>query len=241
LRAGLEELQRVFGLAGPPRRIEGFDISHVQGSHTVASMVVMLDGRLSPQEYRHYRIKTVKGVDDFASMREVVGRRYRRVLDEGLPLPDLIMIDGGKGQLGAALTALRGLGLERVAAFGLAKRLEEFFVPGREASIRLDERSAGRLMVQRLRDEAHRFAITYHRRLRSKAISLSELDEVPGVGPALKKRLLSVFGGLQGLKNAPLSGLEAVKGVNPGLAARIHEHLHGLEQPSPVKDDGLPG
>jgi excinuclease ABC subunit C len=241
LRAGLEELQRVFGLAGPPRRIEGFDISHVQGSHTVASMVVMLDGRLSPQEYRHYRIKTVKGVDDFASMREVVGRRYRRVLDEGLPLPDLIMIDGGKGQLGAALTALRGLGLERVAAFGLAKRLEEFFVPGREASIRLDERSAGRLMVQRLRDEAHRFAITYHRRLRSKAISLSELDEVPGVGPALKKRLLSVFGGLQGLKNAPLSGLEAVKGVNPGLAARIHEHLQGLEQPSPAKDDGLPG
>jgi excinuclease ABC subunit C len=228
LQSGLEELKQVFGLPGPPRRIEGFDISHVQGSHTVASMVVMLDGRAAPSEYRRYRIKTVKGVDDFASMREVVGRRYRRVLDEGLPLPDLVMIDGGKGQLGAALAALKALGLERLPAFGLAKRLEEFFVPGREASIRLGERSAGRLMVQRLRDEAHRFAIAYHRRLRSKAISLSELDEVPGLGPALKKRLLTAFGGLQGLKSAPLSGLESVKGVGKGLASRIHAHLQGL-------------
>ena len=235
LAAGLEELKRVFGLPGLPRRVEGFDISHVQGSHTVASMVVMLDGRAAPQEYRRYRIKTVKGVDDFASMREVVGRRYRRVLDEGLPLPDLVMIDGGKGQLGAALAALRSLGLERLPAFGLAKRLEEFFVPGREASIRLSERSAGRLMVQRLRDEAHRFAIAYHRRLRSKAISLSELDEVPGLGPALKKRLLTAFGGLQGLKSAPLSGLASVKGVGQELAARIHARL---QAPAPGSEPG---
>jgi excinuclease ABC subunit C len=227
LQAGLDELTKVFNLPGPPHRVEGFDISHVQGSHTVASMVVMLDGRAAPSEYRRYRIKTVKGVDDFASMREVVGRRYRRVLDEGLPLPDLVMIDGGKGQLGAALAALKALGLERLPAFGLAKRLEEFFVPGREASIRLGERSAGRLMVQRLRDEAHRFAIAYHRRLRSKAISLSELDEVPGLGPALKKRLLAAFGGLQGLKSAPLSGLLSVKGVGEDLAARLHAHLQG--------------
>ncbi len=186
----LLELQEVFQLPHPPHRIEGFDISHIQGSHTVASMVVAEDGFPKRSDYRKYKIRTVEGVDDFASMREVVGRRYRRVLDEKLPMPDLIMIDGGRGQLGAAMEALRGLNLDHLPAVGLAKRLEEFFLPGRLESVRLTERSPGRLLMQRLRDEAHRFAITFHRQLRSKAISLSELDEVEGLGPKTKKRLL---------------------------------------------------
>ena len=223
--AALKQLQEVFGLAAPPQRIDGFDISHVSGSHTVASMVVMQAGKPARAEYRKYKIKTVEGVDDFASMEEVVGRRYRRVKDEGGPWPDLIMIDGGKGQLTAALKALRALGLGHLAVFGLAKRFEEFFVPGKVESVRLDERSPGRLLIQRLRDEAHRFAITFHRQLRSKAITHSALDDVAGVGPALKKRLLRTFGSVEGVRGASLEQLREVEGVGPRTAARLKEAL----------------
>jgi excinuclease ABC subunit C len=225
LQGGLQELQKLFQLGAPPGRIEGFDISHIQGSHTVASMVVMLDGRPKSSEYRHYKIKTVQGVDDFASMQEVVGRRYRRLLEEKRGLPDLILIDGGKGQLAAALKALRSLGLEGLPCFGLAKRLEEIFVPGREQSIRLDDRSPARLMIQRLRDEAHRFAITFHRSLRAKALRHSALDDVKGVGPVLKKALLGRFGSVAGLKSAPDGELLAVKGVTEKLLRAIREAL----------------
>ena len=225
IQGGLGELQKIFELKGPPKRIEGFDISHIQGSHTVASMVVMVEGRPKNSDYRHFKIKTVEGVDDFASMEEVVGRRYRRVLDEKRPLPDLVLIDGGKGQLGAALKALRSLGLESLPCFGLAKRLEEIFVPGREQSIQLSERSPGRLMIQRLRDEAHRFAITYHRKLRAKAIRHSALDDVKGVGPALKKALLAAFGSVEGVKKAADAELLGVKGVNARLLSSLREGL----------------
>jgi excinuclease ABC subunit C len=226
IKAGLEELQKVFGLAGLPKRIEGFDISHIQGSQTVASMVVMLDGRPKPSEYRRFKIKTVEGVDDFKSMAEVVGRRYRRVLDEKKPLPDLILIDGGKGQLGAALKSLQALGLGALPCFGLAKRLEEFFVPGREQSLRLGERSPGRLMVQRLRDEAHRFAITYHRLLRSKAIRHSSLDDVPGIGPKLKAALIRAFGSVEGVRSATDEDLAKVKGLSAKKLGALREALH---------------
>ncbi len=225
LKAGLDELKAVFGLPGPPLRIEGFDISHIQGSQTVASMVVMMNGRPASSEYRHYKIKTVEGVDDFASMAEVVGRRYRRVLDEKLPLPDLILIDGGKGQLSAAMKALKELGLDRLPCFGLAKRLEEFYRPGQSAPIQLPERSPGRLMVQRLRDEAHRFAIKFHRNLRSKALRLSALDAVPGVGPQIKRRLLREFGSVEGVMQASDERIAGVKGVGPALVGRIREAL----------------
>ena len=225
LSAGLAQLQKVFRLAAPPGRIDGFDISHFQGSHTVASMVVALDGRPARGEYRRYKVKTVAGVDDFASMQEVVGRRYARVKAEGGPWPDLIMIDGGKGQLGAAMKALALLELQHLPVFGLAKRFEEFFVPHRVDSIRLSERDPGRLLIQRLRDEAHRFAITFHRELRAKAITHSRLDDVAGVGPAMKKRLLKAFGSADGVAAATLEQLRQVEGVGPRLAGRLKEAL----------------
>lgn len=227
LGAALRELQRALGLPAPPRRIDGFDISHVQGSHTVASLVVMQDGRPARGGYRRYRIRTVRGVDDFAAMEEVVGRRYRRVKDEGGPWPDLVVIDGGKGQLGAALKALRALGLERLPVIGLAKRFEEVFVPGRVEDLRLGPRSPGRLLLQRLRDEAHRFAVSFHRRLRSRALVHSALDEVAGVGPALKRRLLRAFGSVEGVRSASLEQLRAVEGVGPRLAQRLKQGLGG--------------
>ena len=223
----LDQLKDALGLPERPLRIDGFDISHFQGSQTVASMVVMIDGRPARNEYRKYKIKTVTGVDDFASMEEVVGRRYSRVLAEGLPLPDLVMIDGGKGQLSAAMKAVHALGLtNKLRLIGLAKRFEEIFVPGRVESLRLDERSPGRLLIQRLRDEAHRFAITFHRSLRAKALVHSALDDIPGVGPAMKKRLLRAFGSVEGVKAASLDQLTAVEGVGPRLAARLREGLH---------------
>jgi excinuclease ABC subunit C len=226
LGAALRELQQALGLAKPPRRIDGFDISHFQGSQTVASMVVMQDGRPARGEYRKFKVKTVEGVDDFASMEEVVGRRYKRVLEEGGPWPDLIMIDGGKGQLGAALKALRALDLDqKVAVIGLAKRFEEIFQPGKVESLRLGVRSPGRLLIQRLRDEAHRFAITFHRQLRSKALAHSELDDIDGVGPALKKRLLRAFGSVDGVRQASLDQLREVEGVGPRMAQRLKEAL----------------
>lgn len=228
LKAALEELKKVFGLAKIPKRIEGFDISHIQGSQTVASMVALIDGRPANAQYRRYKIKTVKGVDDFKSMAEVVERRYRRVLEEkgAKDLPDLILIDGGKGQLGAALKALKKLGLVRQPCFGLAKRLEEFFVPGEEKSLRLPERSPGRLMVQRLRDEAHRFAITYHRLLRSKALRHSRLDDVPGIGPAIKRSLIAAFGSVDGVRQAKDEDLSKIKGLSPQKLLRLRGILN---------------
>src|SRR6266550_3054025 len=179
----LEELQETLELPHFPARIESFDVSNIQGAENVAGMVVCENGKMNRSQYRKFRIRTVEGSNDVASMREVVFRRYRRVLDEGKPLPDLIMIDGGKGQLGAAASAMQKLGLGHLKVFGLAKRLEEFYLPGRIDTVRLAERSPGRLLIQRLRDEAHRFAITFHRSLRSKAIATSELDGIRGVGP----------------------------------------------------------
>ncbi len=243
LTAGLEELQQIFKLARIPRRVEGFDISHIQGSHTVASMVVMLAGRPAPSEYRRFKIRSVEGVDDFKSMEEVVGRRYRRILDEKGELPDLVLIDGGPGQLSAALRALNALGLKDLACFGLAKRLEEFFLPGRADGIRLPERSSGRLLMQRLRDEAHRFAITYHRLLRAKAIRHSLLDEVPGIGPKTKSLLLKAFGSVEGVRKAPDEKLLEIRGIDRPKLARLRERLaSGLsEKIAPVEspENGL--
>jgi excinuclease ABC subunit C len=225
VQAALAQLQKVFRLKAPPLRIDGFDISHFQGSFTVASMVVAVDGKPARGEYRKYKVKTVEGVDDFASMEEVVERRYRRVKEEGGPWPDLIMIDGGKGQLSAAMKALARLELAHLPVFGLAKRFEEFFVPGRLESVRLSERDPGRLLIQRLRDEAHRFAITFHRQLRSKALAHSALDDVDGVGPAMKKRLLRAFGSVEGVRQASLEQLRSVEGVGPRMAQRLKEAL----------------
>jgi excinuclease ABC subunit C len=225
----LEMLKHVLGLGALPRRIECFDISTIQGSETVASMVVCEDGRMKRGEYRKYRIKGLGAGDsgrplvpspqaqspihdDFASMHEVVLRRYRKLLEEGGPFPDLIVIDGGKGQLSAAYAALEELGLANLVAVGIAKKEELLFTRDREDAIALAAHDPGLLLVQRIRDEAHRFAVTFHRRARAMRDLRSELDTVPGVGPRRRRTLLTTFGSVAGVRRATREELQGVVG-----------------------------
>jgi excinuclease ABC subunit C len=220
----LRALQDVLDLEIEPHRIECFDISNIQGSDIVASMVVFEDGLPRKSDYRKFRIKGVSGApDDFASMREVVGRRYKRLLEEGKDLPDLVLIDGGKGQLGAALSALEELGIGDQPVASLAKREELIFVPGREEPIALPRHSPVLQLVQRVRDEAHRFAIGFHRKTRSARTLRSELDDIPGVGPAKRRLLLSRFGSVRGVRGA--SAAELVTVVGKTVAARVQAHF----------------
>jgi excinuclease ABC subunit C len=216
----LETLRSVIGLPALPRRIECFDISTIQGSETVASMVVCEDGRMKKSEYRKYRIKGVGSPlpDDFAAMREVVQRRYRKVLAEGGPFPDLILIDGGRGQLSAAYEALEGIGLSNLVAVGIAKKEEVLFTRERADPIVLAEHDPGLLLLQRIRDEAHRFAVTFHRQARSMRDLRSALDEVRGVGPKRRRALLTAFGSLAGVRRATREELEGVVGAKAASA-----------------------
>jgi excinuclease ABC subunit C len=240
----LWELQEYLQLPNTPRRIECYDISNIQGTNSVASMVVFEDGRPKRSDYRRFRIKTVEGANDFASHQEVLRRRFKRALaDQGLELgaenaeqpdelgeqthtawaqiPDLVIIDGGKGQLSAGLEVMAELELTEIPLVGLAKENEEIFVKGRSAPILLPRTSQGLFLVQRIRDEAHRFAITYHRSLRGKRSLRSALDDVPGIGPARKKALLRRFGSLNGIREAEIDDLAAV----PGMTRRSAEAL----------------
>jgi excinuclease ABC subunit C len=221
----LEGLQEALGLDEPPHRIECFDISHIQGSDQVASLVVWEGGRPKRSDYRRFRVKTVEGSDDFAAMAEVVGRRYARLLKEGKDLPDLVLIDGGKGQLSSAVAVLEALGLGHLQVAAIAKREEEIFLDGRAGPIRIPRDSPILHLVQRIRDEAHRFAITFHRRLRSKRLVSTELLEIEGVGPRRARLLLRRFGSVQGVREAPLEALREV--VGPELAQKIASRLHG--------------
>ena len=235
----LETLQHVLSLPTLPRRIECFDISTIQGSETVASMVVCEDGRMRRAEYRKYRIGRGSGIgrldsklesripnpeshvpspdarqqDDFASMHEVVLRRYRKLLELGGPFPDLVLIDGGKGQLSAAYAALEELGLANLVAVGIAKKEELLFTRDREDAIALAATDPALLLIQRIRDEAHRFAVTFHRQARSMRDLRSELDEVPGIGPRRRKTLLTTFGSLAGVRRATREELAAAVGA----------------------------
>jgi excinuclease ABC subunit C len=211
----LETLQHVLQLPALPRRIECFDISTIQGSETVASMVVCEDGRMRRGEYRKFRIRTLEGgqSDDFKSMHEVVLRRYRKLLELGGPFPDLVLIDGGKGQLAAAYAALEELGLANLFAVGIAKKEELLFTRDQEDAIALAATDPALLLVQRIRDEAHRFAVTFHRQARSMRDLRSELDEVPGIGPRRRKTLLTTFGSLAGVRRATREELAAVVGA----------------------------
>jgi len=229
--AALETLQTVLNLRALPRRIECFDISTIQGSETVASMVVCEDGRMRRSDYRKYRIgrgrvdpsipasrRPSPGAiaakpDDFAAMHEVVLRRYRKLLEEGGPFPDLILIDGGKGQLTAAYAALEELGLANLVAIGIAKKEELLFTRDLEMPIALSERDPALLLLQRIRDEAHRFAVTFHRQARTMRDLRSELDTVPGVGPRRRRTLLTKFGSLAGVRRATREELAAVVGA----------------------------
>ena len=222
----LETLRSVLGLPAIPRRIDCFDISTIQGSETVAAMVVCEDGRMRKSEYRKFRIRgsrTEFGADDFAAMREVVQRRYRKVLEEGGPFPDLILIDGGKGQLSAAYEALEQIGLGNLVAVGIAKKEELLFARDRLEPIGLGEQDPALLLIQRIRDEAHRFAVTFHRRARTMRDLRSELDAVPGIGPRRRRALLKAFGSLAGVRRATREELDSV--VGPKVAAAVIDYF----------------
>jgi excinuclease ABC subunit C len=210
-RAIQESLQENLGLPELPKRIECFDISHIQGAETVASMVVWEDGQMKKSDYRKFIIRTVEGVDDFASMREVVGRRYKRLVDENRPMPSLILIDGGLGQLHAAADALEALGIINQPLASIAKREEIIYVQGQENEpVVLDHHSPVLHLVQMVRDEAHRFAVTFHRKRRQIRDRATELREIPGVGASTTRRLLEHFGSLQAVKQADAAALSAV-------------------------------
>ncbi|HEU5403686.1 MAG TPA: excinuclease ABC subunit UvrC, partial [Terriglobales bacterium] len=214
-------LQDVFLLPELPKRIECFDISHIQGAETVASMVVWEDGKMRNSEYRKFMIKGVMGVDDFASMREVVGRRYKRVLEDKKPMPSLILIDGGIGQLHSAAEALESLGIINQPLASIAKREEILYLYGQEDDpIVLDRHSPALHLIQQVRDEAHRFAVTYHRKRREIRDRHSELLDIPGIGDTTRTRLLQHFGSLEAVRNAGATALEAV--VNSKQAQAIY-------------------
>ncbi|MDR7866430.1 MAG: excinuclease ABC subunit UvrC [Sporomusaceae bacterium] len=220
------ELAEYLGLPAPPARIECFDISHIQGAETVASMVVFEDGAANKDEYRRYKLKTVEGKpDDFRSMAEVVGRRFRGA--EG-PLPDLVIIDGGKGQLSAALAVIREQGVA-VPVVGLAKEFEHIFREGESEPLILPRSSQALFLVQRIRDEAHRFAITYHRKLRARRNLVSVLDHVPGIGPARRKALWEHFGGMAKIKAATVEELAAAPGMTRPAAEAVYAFFQRRE------------
>src|SRR5712692_1267360 len=228
-RAAVEELQKLLHLKKAPARIEGFDISNIQGNQGVASMVVWEAGGPKKSDYRKFRLRTVEGANDFASMKEVVLRHYSGVKEEQRPLPDLILIDGGIGQLGAAMDALRELGLSRIDIIALAKakgeKEERVFLPGRKNPIILKPTSPATHVLQLIRDESHRFAITYHRKLRSRVLLSSKLDDIAGVGPAKRRDLLRYFGSLEALAAASEADLQRVGGVGPRTAKEIRKAL----------------
>ena len=245
----LEELQNVLSLEKLPRRIEGYDISNTQGVLSVASEVVMVDGLAANKEYRRYRIKTVEGANDFASIAEVITRRLSHGLREieerraqGLDpeggkfswLPDLILIDGGRGQVAAAREAMRALGLD-IPMFGLAKRIEEIVLPDEEESILLDRHSNALHLIQRVRDEAHRFAIIHHRTLRGHASIASRLDGVPGVGEKRRKAILKHFKTVEALKAASAEEIAQVPGVPKNVAEAVYRFLR--EEDAPKQGD----
>jgi excinuclease ABC subunit C len=224
MKAIQEALQDALTLEDLPRRIECFDISHIQGAETVASMVVWEDGAMKKSDYRKFQVKTVTGVDDFASMREVVHRRYKRLLEDKKPFPSLILIDGGLGQLHAAYSALEELGVTLQPLASIAKREEIIYVYGQENEpVVLDRRSPVLHLVQKIRDESHRFAVSYHRKRREMRDRDSELLSIPGVGPRTRQRLLEHFGSVRGIKQATPDALTAV--VNTATAEKIRSHF----------------
>jgi excinuclease ABC subunit C len=231
-------LQNVLGMADRPDIIECFDISNISTTHKVASMVCFRGGRPDRENYRRYRIKTVEGQDDFASMAEVVKRRYSRVLNEGIRKPGLIVVDGGKGQLGSALRVLRTLGLEAIPIIGLAKEREEIFRPGESAPLVIDHSSGAIRLLQRIRDEAHRFANGYHQILMKQRVSESLLDDCPGVSENRKRLLLRHFGSIDKLRQASADEISAIEGIGPKLAETLVDFFAKLKKRGPrIEDD----
>jgi excinuclease ABC subunit C len=236
----LNELQDHLGLPEAPLRIECYDMSHIQGSDYVGSMVVLEDGLPKKSEYRRFKIKGVPGNDDFAAMEEVLTRRLtaylaerRRPIVDGAAKfaypPQLLLVDGGKGQLSVAVRVLEELGLaDEIPVASLAKRFEEVYLPGEADPVRLPRQSEALYLLQRIRDEAHRFAITYHRELRGKRMTKSVLDGIPGLGEVRKKRLVKELGGVRAVKSADLAALQALPWLPDPVARAVHDKIHGL-------------
>jgi excinuclease ABC subunit C len=224
MQIAAQKLGQVLGYGREIQKIESFDISNIQGSDSVAGMVVLDRGKFDKNQYRVFNIKSVVGADDFRSMAEAVDRRYRRLMEEGKPLPDMILIDGGRGQLNAALAALNHLGVEEIPIAGLAKREEEIYVPDREEPIRLEKRDPALQLLQMVRDETHRFAVSSHRRRRSKRTLHSALDDLPGIGEKRRRLLIERFGSVSGVKQASEQDLVHVLG--PKVGRTLWEELH---------------
>ncbi|MDE6122890.1 MAG: excinuclease ABC subunit UvrC, partial [Duncaniella dubosii] len=225
----LQRMQSDFHLSELPHHIECFDNSNIQGTNPVASCVVFKDAKPSKKDYRHFNIKTVVGPDDFASMKEVLTRRYSRLVSEGKPLPQLIVVDGGKGQLSAAVEALDEMGLRgRIAVVGIAKRLEEIYFPGDSIPLYIDKNSETLRVVQHLRDEAHRFGITHHRNRRSKSQAVSELDGIKGVGEKTRTALLTHFKSVKRLREADLDTIAEL--IGPAKASIVYGALHAVDE-----------
>ena len=228
--AALEELQRILKLPTIPLRIEGFDIAQLHGKHTVAAMVSFYQGRPDKKEYRHFGIRSLQGeIDDFESIREAVARRYTRVLNEDLPRPDLILIDGGKGQLNGAKSILDALGLDQIPILGLAKREEEIFLPGSPDPITLPPGHPSLRILQAVRDEAHRFGTSHNQQLRSKDVKLETLEGIPGLGKVRSRRLLQGFGSVEEIAKAEVQHLAQVGGFGTDLATLIKQRLTAHE------------
>ena len=240
MEAAVSELQEALNLPKPPQRIECYDISNIQGTNSVGSMVVFEDGKPKTSHYRRFKVKSVEGIDDYSMMREVLTRRFKRIAKENETssegggtasedtwqiVPDLVLIDGGKGHLGAALQVLLELGVEWIPLASLAKENEELFVPQTPEPIVLPRTSQALFLVQRARDEAHRFAITYHRQRRSKSAVVSAMNGVPGIGPKRRGLLLRKFGSARGVREASVEELAAVPGMTVKLATRLKEYL----------------
>jgi excinuclease ABC subunit C len=237
-RRGLEELRDLLGLAAPPRVIEAFDISNILGTLAVASMVCAVEGQPDRRRYRRFRIRTVPGADDPAMMAEVITRRYRRLQEEGAPLPNLVLVDGGITQVTATRRVLDALQLPTLPLAGLAKEQEAIVRLDAPEPLILPRQSPALQVLQRLRDEAHRFALDYHRRLRNRRIRESALDEIPGIGPQRKQALLQTFGSVYRLARAPHAEIAAVAGISPDLAAAILRAVGAPAGPEEEQEEG---
>jgi excinuclease ABC subunit C len=222
----IKSLEKDLYLSVPPRKIAAFDISNLGPSDAVGSLVFFEDGHPKKSQYRRFKIKTVEGQDDFAMMGEVVKRHFARLTEEKKEFPDLVLVDGGKGQLSSTVETLNTLGIKNQNVIALAKRLDEVFLPGKSDSLMIPKSSASLKLLQRIRNEAHRFAVEYHRKLRKKRTITSELDQIPGIGPARRKILLSHFGSVEKIKQADLEALQKTKGIDKKVAENIYKYFH---------------
>ena len=234
--AALIALQTELKLPVLPEHMECFDISHISGTFVVASMVHFTEGRPDKDQYRRFRIKSFIGNDDFRAMEEVVGRRYRRLAEENKPMPALVVIDGGRGQIGAALKAFIAIGVEPPALIGLAKKHETIIFPDERPPLNLSINHPGLNLLQRLRDEAHRFANTYNADLRSKKLRESVLDDFPGLGPKRKVALLDYFGSIDKLRAASIEELAAAPGIGPKFSVELHRFFSSKKITSVTAD-----